>query len=180
MTHVTKCSCERMLNQNWSCTFFDVISFILCAICQKKKKKNTDSDNLKKLHIGPDNLPGPITGPPLILYTYEGIFLLAWTSVPCCWLWVRVMFFVLPEESTVPSSPSTYHTFHDTADVVLLRSQLLRWYDKEKRELPWRTLVNVFDDICVIMKMQELFQWAVHETCCYPFISELHVIWRFH
>lgn len=68
------------------------------------------------------------------------------------------MFFVLPEESTIPSSPSTYHTFHDAADVVLLRSQLLRWYDKEKRELPWRTLVNVFDDICVIVNVQELFQ----------------------
>lgn len=48
----------------------------------------------------------------------------------------------LPEETTDASSPSTYHTFHDPADVVLLRSQLLNWYDKEKRELPWRTLVK--------------------------------------
>ncbi len=40
------------------------------------------------------------------------------------------------------STPSTYHTFHDPADVVLLRSQLLSWYDREKRELPWRTLVT--------------------------------------
>uniref|UniRef100_A0A671UR16 Adenine DNA glycosylase n=1 Tax=Sparus aurata TaxID=8175 RepID=A0A671UR16_SPAAU len=57
------------------------------------------------------------------------------------------MFFVLPEESTIPSSPSTYHTFHDAADVVLLRSQLLRWYDKEKRELPWRTLAETESDL---------------------------------
>lgn len=52
------------------------------------------------------------------------------------------MFFGLPEETGNASSPSTYHTFHDPAAVVLLRSQLLSWYDKEKRELPWRTLVK--------------------------------------
>lgn len=40
------------------------------------------------------------------------------------------------------SSTSTYHTFSDPADVLQLRSQLLSWYDKEKRELPWRTLVK--------------------------------------
>lgn len=34
-----------------------------------------------------------------------------------------------------------YHTFPDPAAVVQLRSQLLHWYDKDKRELPWRTLV---------------------------------------
>lgn len=45
----------------------------------------------------------------------------------------------LPEETT---SSSTYHTFPDPAEVVLLRSQLLNWYDKDKRELPWRTLVR--------------------------------------
>ncbi|KAG8003628.1 Adenine DNA glycosylase [Nibea albiflora] len=43
-------------------------------------------------------------------------------------------------ETTNASSPSTYHTFHDAADVALLRSRLLSWYDKEQRELPWRTL----------------------------------------
>lgn len=48
----------------------------------------------------------------------------------------------LPEKTGDASAPSTYHTFHDPADVVLLRSQLLCWYDKEKRELPWRTLVR--------------------------------------
>lgn len=35
-----------------------------------------------------------------------------------------------------------YHTFPDPAAVVQLRSQLLHWYDKDKRELPWRTLVR--------------------------------------
>uniref|UniRef100_A0A8C5D7H7 Adenine DNA glycosylase n=1 Tax=Gouania willdenowi TaxID=441366 RepID=A0A8C5D7H7_GOUWI len=36
---------------------------------------------------------------------------------------------------------SLYHMFPDVADVVQLRSQLLNWYQREKRELPWRTLV---------------------------------------
>lgn len=61
---------------------------------------------------------------------------------PFCLACMRLMFFGLPEETENASSPSTYHTFHDPADVVLLRSQLLNWYDKEKRELPWRTLVK--------------------------------------
>lgn len=47
--------------------------------------------------------------------------------------------FGLPDETT---SSSTYHTYPDPADVMLLRSQLLNWYDKDKRELPWRTLVR--------------------------------------
>ncbi|KAA8590015.1 hypothetical protein FQN60_013380 [Etheostoma spectabile] len=50
------------------------------------------------------------------------------------------------EETTNASSPSTYHAFPDPADVVLLRSQLLNWYDKEKRELPWRTLAVTESD----------------------------------
>ncbi|XP_044056352.1 adenine DNA glycosylase [Siniperca chuatsi] len=54
---------------------------------------------------------------------------------------------VKEEETTNASSPSTYHTFHDPADVVLLRSQLLNWYDKDKRELPWRTLAVTESDL---------------------------------
>ncbi|XP_019125815.2 adenine DNA glycosylase isoform X1 [Larimichthys crocea] len=54
---------------------------------------------------------------------------------------------VKEEETTNASSPSTYHTFHDTADVALLRSQLLSWYDKEQRELPWRTLAVTESDL---------------------------------
>ncbi|KAJ0032367.1 hypothetical protein NQD34_002448, partial [Periophthalmus magnuspinnatus] len=38
------------------------------------------------------------------------------------------------------SLPS-YHSFPDAAEVVLLRSHLLNWYDKEQRTLPWRTLL---------------------------------------
>lgn len=55
----------------------------------------------------------------------------------------------LAEKSGDASAPSTYHTFRDPADVVLLRSQLLCWYDKEKRELPWRTLVRTMSFLIV-------------------------------
>ncbi|KAM6938789.1 adenine DNA glycosylase [Lycodopsis pacificus] len=55
---------------------------------------------------------------------------------------------VKEEETTHASSPSpAYHTFHAPADVLLLRSQLLSWYDKEKRELPWRTLAVTESDL---------------------------------
>uniref|UniRef100_A0A3B4FHC7 Adenine DNA glycosylase n=1 Tax=Pundamilia nyererei TaxID=303518 RepID=A0A3B4FHC7_9CICH len=55
--------------------------------------------------------------------------------------------FGLPEETTDASSPSPHHTFPDPADVVRFRSQLLNWYNKEKRELPWRTLAITESDI---------------------------------
>ncbi|KAG7283605.1 hypothetical protein CRUP_020378, partial [Coryphaenoides rupestris] len=44
------------------------------------------------------------------------------------------------EAATGPCYPSTYHTFDKAADVIQIRSQLLSWYDQEKRELPWRTV----------------------------------------
>ncbi|CAG01442.1 unnamed protein product, partial [Tetraodon nigroviridis] len=51
------------------------------------------------------------------------------------------------EETNIASSPSTYHSFRDAADVALLRSGLLAWYDREKRELPWRTLAATVSDV---------------------------------
>ncbi|XP_028299804.1 adenine DNA glycosylase [Gouania willdenowi] len=42
---------------------------------------------------------------------------------------------------------SLYHMFPDVADVVQLRSQLLNWYQREKRELPWRTLAVTESDL---------------------------------
>ncbi|KAK2835649.1 hypothetical protein Q5P01_016133 [Channa striata] len=44
-------------------------------------------------------------------------------------------------------SKSTSHTFPDGAEVALLRSRLLSWYDKEKRELPWRTVAETEPDL---------------------------------
>uniref|UniRef100_A0A8C6NX85 Adenine DNA glycosylase n=1 Tax=Nothobranchius furzeri TaxID=105023 RepID=A0A8C6NX85_NOTFU len=54
---------------------------------------------------------------------------------------------VKEEDTTPPVPQSSFHTFSDPADVVQLRSQLLSWYDKEKRELPWRTLALAESDI---------------------------------
>ncbi|KAL6107791.1 mutyh [Pungitius sinensis] len=52
------------------------------------------------------------------------------------------------EEPLNASSPScSRHSFHPPADVELLRSQLLRWYDNNKRELPWRTLAVTESDL---------------------------------
>uniref|UniRef100_A0A3Q3XK04 Adenine DNA glycosylase n=1 Tax=Mola mola TaxID=94237 RepID=A0A3Q3XK04_MOLML len=56
-------------------------------------------------------------------------------------------FFGLSEETRNASTPCPYHTFHDPVRVALLRSQLLGWYDKEKRELPWRTLAVTVSDV---------------------------------
>uniref|UniRef100_A0A1A8NHP1 Adenine DNA glycosylase n=1 Tax=Nothobranchius rachovii TaxID=451742 RepID=A0A1A8NHP1_9TELE len=54
---------------------------------------------------------------------------------------------VKEEDTTLPVPQSSFHTFSDPADVVQLRSQLLSWYDKEKRELPWRTLALAESDV---------------------------------
>ncbi|XP_034035510.1 LOW QUALITY PROTEIN: adenine DNA glycosylase [Thalassophryne amazonica] len=52
-----------------------------------------------------------------------------------------------PGNSPQDTTPvSTYHTFHDP-DIASLRSRLLNWYDKEKRELPWRTVAMAEPDI---------------------------------
>lgn len=48
----------------------------------------------------------------------------------------------LTEDAGNVNSPPRYHTFSDPAHIELLRSQLLTWYDQEKRELPWRSLVT--------------------------------------
>ncbi|XP_054995367.1 adenine DNA glycosylase isoform X2 [Sorex araneus] len=36
------------------------------------------------------------------------------------------------------ASVSPYHLFRDPAEVTSFRERLLRWYDREKRDLPWR------------------------------------------
>uniref|UniRef100_A0A8C9DEW1 MutY DNA glycosylase n=1 Tax=Prolemur simus TaxID=1328070 RepID=A0A8C9DEW1_PROSS len=43
-----------------------------------------------------------------------------------------------PEEVVLQASISPYHLFRDTAEVTAFREKLLSWYDREKRDLPWR------------------------------------------
>nr|KAF6444548.1 mutY DNA glycosylase [Molossus molossus] len=42
------------------------------------------------------------------------------------------------EEVVLQASVSPYHLFRDTAEVTVFRESLLSWYDREKRDLPWR------------------------------------------
>ncbi|XP_016047130.1 adenine DNA glycosylase isoform X2 [Erinaceus europaeus] len=42
------------------------------------------------------------------------------------------------KELVLPSSVSSYHLFRDQAEVIVFRESLLTWYDREKRDLPWR------------------------------------------
>lgn len=51
------------------------------------------------------------------------------------------------ETTDASAASSSFHTFPDPAAVVRLRCQLLSWYDKEKRELPWRTLAITESDL---------------------------------
>ncbi|XP_047579843.1 adenine DNA glycosylase isoform X3 [Lutra lutra] len=42
------------------------------------------------------------------------------------------------QEEVVLQAFSPYHLFRDTAEVTVFREKLLSWYDREKRDLPWR------------------------------------------
>ncbi|RXN34560.1 adenine DNA glycosylase-like protein [Labeo rohita] len=50
-------------------------------------------------------------------------------------------------EEPSETEPSSYHFFHDPTEISLFRSQLLQWYDQNKRELPWRTLAMTEPDV---------------------------------
>lgn len=46
------------------------------------------------------------------------------------------------EEVVLQASVSPYHLFRDTAEVTVFRESLLSWYNREKRDLPWRRQVG--------------------------------------
>ncbi|NXF50812.1 MUTYH glycosylase, partial [Oceanites oceanicus] len=48
-----------------------------------------------------------------------------------------------PRGAPAPAPPPAQHLFSDPAEIEALRGNLLAWYDKCKRDLPWRTLVRV-------------------------------------
>ncbi|TRZ02781.1 hypothetical protein DNTS_028825 [Danionella cerebrum] len=53
---------------------------------------------------------------------------------------------VIKEETSQKEQPSL-HFFQDPAETTLFRSQLLEWYDANKRDLPWRTLAMTEPDL---------------------------------
>ncbi|XP_064927605.1 adenine DNA glycosylase isoform X3 [Columba livia] len=46
----------------------------------------------------------------------------------------------------VPAPPPAQHLFSDPSEIDTLRGNLLAWYDKSKRDLPWRTLAATEPD----------------------------------
>lgn len=50
------------------------------------------------------------------------------------------------KEETSETEPSLYHIFHDPTEISVFRSDLMKWYDENKRELPWRTLATTEQD----------------------------------
>ncbi|XP_034977164.1 adenine DNA glycosylase isoform X1 [Zootoca vivipara] len=46
----------------------------------------------------------------------------------------------------VPSQQSSFHTFSNVAEIKEFRKRLLTWYNKCKRDLPWRKLAASEDD----------------------------------
>ncbi|XP_051964902.1 adenine DNA glycosylase isoform X2 [Xyrauchen texanus] len=54
---------------------------------------------------------------------------------------------VKEDELSEQQQPSTYHFFHDPSEISLFRTQLLHWYDQNKRELPWRTVAMTEPDV---------------------------------
>ncbi|XP_028667085.2 adenine DNA glycosylase isoform X1 [Erpetoichthys calabaricus] len=52
------------------------------------------------------------------------------------------------EVSSTPSfQESTYHFFHGPVEISSFREKLLLWYDTSKRNLPWRTMAALEQDI---------------------------------
>ncbi|XP_065513867.1 adenine DNA glycosylase isoform X1 [Caloenas nicobarica] len=45
-----------------------------------------------------------------------------------------------------PAPPPAQHLFSDPSEIEALRGNLLAWYDKSKRDLPWRTLAATEPD----------------------------------
>ncbi|XP_021261248.1 adenine DNA glycosylase isoform X2 [Numida meleagris] len=45
-----------------------------------------------------------------------------------------------------PARPPALHLFRDPVEIDALRSRLLAWYDKSRRDLPWRTLAATEPD----------------------------------
>ncbi|XP_059583730.1 adenine DNA glycosylase isoform X3 [Alligator mississippiensis] len=46
-----------------------------------------------------------------------------------------------------PAQPSAFHLFVDTAEIEAFRTSLLAWYDRCKRDLPWRRLAVSEPDV---------------------------------
>ena len=67
-----------------------------------------------------------------------------------------------------------HHSFLDIEELTVVRSNLLAWYDDQKRELPWRTLVCVLFYIN-ISRTAKLEASMLEEVCEVIRGNEIHV-----
>ncbi|XP_070564071.1 adenine DNA glycosylase-like [Ptychodera flava] len=49
------------------------------------------------------------------------------------------------DRKDIKSEESCYHSYADEVEIQCLRSDLLQWYDANKRDLPWRQLAKLAD-----------------------------------
>ncbi|GAB0193102.1 adenine DNA glycosylase [Grus japonensis] len=84
-----------------------------------------------------------------------------------------------------PAPPPARHLFSDPAEVEALRGNLLAWYDKCKRDLPWRTLAATEPDadrrayavwVSEIM-LQQTQKWPTLQALAQASLEEVNELW---
>uniref|UniRef100_A0A673J152 Adenine DNA glycosylase n=1 Tax=Sinocyclocheilus rhinocerous TaxID=307959 RepID=A0A673J152_9TELE len=78
--------------------------------------------------------------------------------------------------------PSSYHFFHDPTEISLFRSHLLQWYDQNKRELPWRTLVKIMLQQTQVATVIDYYnrwmkRWSTVEKLAAATLEEVNQMW---
>ncbi|KAM7046935.1 adenine DNA glycosylase isoform 4-T6 [Acridotheres tristis] len=68
------------------------------------------------------------------------------SSSPRCWNGIQSQESNFKAPPAAPAPPPARHLFSDPAEVEALRGNLLAWYDRCKRDLPWRALAATEPD----------------------------------
>uniref|UniRef100_A0A671R0C3 Adenine DNA glycosylase n=1 Tax=Sinocyclocheilus anshuiensis TaxID=1608454 RepID=A0A671R0C3_9TELE len=92
---------------------------------------------------------------------------------------VCIDFLFSPEELS-ETEPSSYHFFHDATEISRFRTHLLQWYDQNKRELPWRTLVKASDILNFCHWVSEIIwmkRWPTVEKLAAATLEEVNQMW---
>ncbi|XP_054689279.1 adenine DNA glycosylase isoform X1 [Grus americana] len=77
-----------------------------------------------------------------------------------------------------PAPPPARHLFSDPAEVEALRGNLLAWYDKCKRDLPWRTLAATEPDADRRAYAVWVSEIMLQQTQASPFGDLVHCLWQ--
>uniref|UniRef100_A0A672L2W4 Adenine DNA glycosylase n=1 Tax=Sinocyclocheilus grahami TaxID=75366 RepID=A0A672L2W4_SINGR len=86
------------------------------------------------------------------------------------------------EEPSETEPSSSYHFFHDPTEIPLFRSHLLQWYDQNKRELPWRTLVKIMLQQTQVATVIDYYnrwmkRWPTVEKLAAATLEEVNQMW---